>query len=66
MDAPGDGEAELELIVEDGVAADDARACFVHLVLAAAHDVGEHLERQSVPAGNPTMHSAVRGSPPMA
>ncbi len=48
MHAPGDGQAELELFVDDRVAADDERAGFVHLVLPAAQDVGEHVEREAI------------------
>ena len=46
MHASGDREAELQLLVDDAVAADDDRARLVHLVLTAAQDLGEHLERQ--------------------
>src|SRR6185437_2583165 len=44
--AAGHGDAELELFVDDGVATDDDRAGLVDLVLPAAQDFGEDLERQ--------------------
>ena len=64
--AARDGEAVLQLVVHDGVATDDVRARLVHLVLAAAQDLGENLERQLCRSEMPTMFSAVSGSPPIA
>ena len=66
MRAAGDRQAELELLVDDRVAADDERARLVHLVLPAAQDLGEHVDAAACPTGKPTMFSAVSGSPPIA
>ena len=49
MHTSGDGETELELFVDDAVAADDERAGLVHLVLTAAQNLGEHLESAACP-----------------
>ena len=46
--APGHRQPELQLVVDDRVAADDERAGFVDLVLPAAEDVGEHVEREPI------------------
>ena len=48
MHASGDGQSELELLVDDRVAADDDRTGLVHLVLPAAQDLGEHVDRELV------------------
>ena len=48
------------------VPADDDRAGLVHLVLPAAQNLGEHRRSGAFPTGNPTMFSAVSGSPPIA
>ena len=46
VDAPRDGQPELELLVDDAVPPDDDRAGLVHLVLTAAEDLGEHVGRE--------------------
>jgi hypothetical protein len=43
--ASGNGETVFDLLVDDAVATNDERAGFVHGVLPATQDLGEHLER---------------------